>query len=43
MNALVTDQVTRLYQLLKDQNTLSLFHFTSETLETDRNVKPGEA
>jgi len=43
MNALVTDQVTRLYELLKDQNTLSLFHFTSETPETDRNVRPGEA
>jgi DEAD/DEAH box helicase domain-containing protein len=42
MNALVTDQVTRLYQLLKDQNKLSLFHFTSETPETDRNLKPAE-
>jgi Lhr-like helicase len=42
MNALVTDQVTRLYELLKDQNSLSLFHFTSETPEADRNVKPGE-
>ena len=42
MNALVTDQVTRLYELLKDQNKLSLFHFTSETPETDRNVKPAE-
>src|ERR1017187_7804644 len=42
MNALVTDQVTRLYKLLKDQNKLSLFHFTSETPETDRNVKPAE-
>jgi len=39
MNALVTDQVTRLYGLLKDQTTLSLFHFTSETPETDRDVK----
>ena len=42
MNALVTDQVTRLYQLLKDQTTLSLFHFTSETPETDRNVSLAE-
>jgi DEAD/DEAH box helicase domain-containing protein len=42
MNALVTDQVTRLYELLKDQIKLSLFHFTSETPEADRNVKPAE-
>ena len=42
MNALVTDQVTRLYELLKYQNTLSLFHFTSETPENDRDVKPEE-
>jgi hypothetical protein len=42
MNALVTDQVTRLYKLLKDQSKLSLFHFTSETPETDRGVKPAE-
>ncbi len=42
MNALVTDQVTRLYELLKDQNELSLFHFTSETPETDRQAKPQE-
>jgi DEAD/DEAH box helicase domain-containing protein len=42
MNALVTDQVTRLYELLKNQNRLSLFHFTSETPENDRNVRPGE-
>jgi hypothetical protein len=39
MNALVTDQVTRLYRLLKDQSKLSLFHFTSETPETDRNAE----
>lgn len=43
MNALVTDQVTRLYDLLQDQTTLSLFHFTSETPESDRDVKPEEA
>ncbi|MCW5980039.1 MAG: DEAD/DEAH box helicase [Bryobacteraceae bacterium] len=42
MNALVTDQVTRLYELLREQEILSLFHFTSETPETDRQVKPGE-
>jgi len=42
MNALVTDQVTRLYELLRGQNTLSLFHFTSETPETDSSVKPEE-
>jgi hypothetical protein len=38
MNALVTDQVTRLYEWLKDQNTLSLFHFTSDTPEDDRQA-----
>ena len=42
MNALVTDQVTRLYGLLKDQERLSLFHFTSETPEKDRQVKEAE-
>lgn len=42
MNALVTDQVTRLYELLQDQDRLSLFHFTSETPENDRNVKSEE-
>lgn len=45
MNALVTDQVTRLYELLKghkDQDKLSLFHFTSETPKFDRDVKRGE-
>lgn len=36
MNALVTDQVTRLYQMLDEQDTISLFHFTSETPEYDR-------
>jgi len=39
MNALVTDQVTRLYELLDEQDKLSLFHFTSETPETDWNAK----
>ncbi len=42
MNALVTDQVTRLYELLKEQTTLNLFHFTSETPETDRQAKREE-
>jgi DEAD/DEAH box helicase domain-containing protein len=42
MNALVTDQVTRMYELLQDQTTLSLFHFTSETPETDSASKPEE-
>jgi len=42
MNALVTDQVTRLYGLLKDQERLSLFHFTSETPEKDRQAKEAE-
>ena len=42
MNALVTDQVTRLYGLLKDQGRLSLFHFTSETPEKDRQAKEAE-
>ena len=38
MNALVTDQVTRLYELLNMQQKLSLFHFTSETPETNRQA-----
>ncbi len=33
MNALVNDQVDRLYGWLKDQSRLTLFHFTSETPE----------
>lgn len=33
MNALVNDQVDRLYRWLKDQSRLTLFHFTSETPE----------
>ena len=33
MNALVNDQVDRLYGWLKDQTCVSLFHFTSETPE----------
>src|SRR5882672_3602542 len=42
MNALVTDQVTRLYELLKEQTTLKLFHFTSDTPETDGQAKSEE-
>ena len=44
MNALVTDQVTRLYDLLKHENQskVSLFHFTSETPERDSGAKEGE-
>ena len=42
MNALVTDQVTRLYGLLRNQKRLSLFHFTSETPEKDRQAKEAE-
>ena len=33
MNALVNDQVDRLYSWLKNQRKVSLFHFTSETPE----------
>jgi ATP-dependent helicase YprA (DUF1998 family) len=39
MNALVNDQVDRLYQWLKGQTSISLFHFTSETPEDDRDAK----
>jgi hypothetical protein len=42
MNALVTDQVTRLYGLLKNQKRLSLFHFTGETPERNGSVKEAE-
>jgi hypothetical protein len=33
MNALIADQIERLYGWLKDQKRLSLFHFTGETPE----------
>jgi hypothetical protein len=39
MNALVNDQVERLYGWLKGQTSVSLFHFTSETPEDDRDAK----
>jgi len=44
MNALVTDQVTRLYELLRHerQDRLSIFHFTSETPENDPRLRDGE-
>ena len=38
MNALINDQVDRLYTWLKDQTHLTLFHFTSETPEDKRQA-----
>ncbi len=38
MNALVNDQVDRLYTWLKGQTQVSLFHFTSETPEDKRRA-----
>ncbi|MCG8430967.1 MAG: DEAD/DEAH box helicase [Candidatus Omnitrophica bacterium] len=38
MNALVTDQVERIYQWLQGQNRLTVFHFTSETPEDTRRA-----
>ena len=38
MNALVNDQVDRLYDWLKGQHRGSLFHFTSETPEDNRGA-----
>ena len=38
MNALVADQVERIYQWLQDQQRLTLFHFTSETPEDARKA-----
>lgn len=40
MNALVNDQVERLYELLQKQSHLKLFHFTSETPERIKDIKP---
>ncbi len=40
MNALVNDQVERLYEWLKGQSRLKLFHFTSETPESVRDLYP---
>lgn len=39
MNALVNDQVDRLYEWLRGQTKISLFHFTSETPEDQRDAK----
>ena len=39
MNALVNDQVERVYDWLKGQRTVSLFHFTGETPEDDRDAR----
>ncbi|BAP56346.1 DEAD/DEAH box helicase [Thioploca ingrica] len=41
MNALVNDQVERVYEWLKGQSHLTLFHFTSETPE-DKSVADQE-
>ena len=38
MNALVNDQVDRLYSWLEGQAQVSLFHFTSETMEDKRRA-----
>lgn len=38
MNALVNDQVDRLYEWMKGQNKVTLFHFTSETPEDARRA-----
>lgn len=43
MNALVADQVNRIYQWLQGQDRLTVFHFTSETPENHRQAnKQGE-
>ena len=43
MNALVADQVERIYQWLRGQQRLTVFHFTSETPEDTRQAnKNGE-
>ena len=39
MNALVNDQVERLYKWLKQQAAVTVFHFTGETPEDDREAK----
>ncbi len=38
MNALIADQVERIYGWLKGQNRLTVFHFTSETPEDSRRA-----
>jgi DEAD/DEAH box helicase domain-containing protein len=42
MNALVNDQVDRLYQWLQKQNVVTLFHFTSETPEDKKQADKDE-
>lgn len=42
MNALVNDQVDRLYQWLQGQNVVTLFHFTSETPEDSKRANKDE-
>lgn len=42
MNALVNDQVDRLYQWLQGQNVATLFHFTSETPEDKKRADKDE-
>ena len=39
MNALVNDQVERLYKWLKQQDDVTVFHFTGETPEDDARAK----
>lgn len=39
MNALVNDQVDRVHQWLREQDEVSLFHFTSETPEDSRAIQ----
>jgi DEAD/DEAH box helicase domain-containing protein len=39
MNALVNDQVERLYEWLKHQERVTLFHFTGETPEDDERAR----
>ena len=39
MNALVNDQVERAYQWLKQQDAVTVFHFTGETPENDEDAK----
>ena len=39
MNALVNDQVDRLYRWLAGEEQVTLLHFTSETPEDDRALR----
>jgi DEAD/DEAH box helicase domain-containing protein len=39
MNALVNDQVDRLYSWLKGQDRVSIFHFTGETVESHNRIE----